>query len=160
MMRIEHIGFLVNVGYITNLTFGKTFSALLTKALSKVQNCLTSELVPNVRHPQNPHLVGNIQASVRCITKASHTKLEQLITHTKIMQQILQLKLPAFINIDVKEITFVLAAKLYEDGKLSLGQAAELSGVSKRTLMELLSNYGVSIFNYDAIEIERDLKNA
>jgi len=72
----------------------------------------------------------------------------------------LQLKLPIFVNIEAREITFILAAKLYEDGKFSLGQAAELAGVSKRTLMELLGNYGVSIFNYDAQEIEGDFKNA
>ncbi|OAD21619.1 protein belonging to Uncharacterized protein family UPF0175 [Candidatus Thiomargarita nelsonii] len=63
-------------------------------------------------------------------------------------------------NIEAREIAFILAAKLYEDGKLSLGQAAELAGVSKRTLMELLGNYDVSIFNYDAQEIEGDFKNA
>ena len=76
------------------------------------------------------------------------------------MQQTLQLKLPTFVNLDIKELSFILAAKLYEDGKLSLGQAAELAGVSKRTLMELLGNYGVSIFNYDALEIEGDFRNA
>jgi predicted HTH domain antitoxin len=36
------------------------------------------------------------------------------------------------------ELSFILAARLYENGKLSLGQAAKLAGVSKRTLMELL----------------------
>ncbi len=46
-----------------------------------------------------------------------------------------------------------------EADKLSLGQAAELAGVSKRTFMELPGNYGVSIFNYDAEEIEKDFKN-
>lgn len=76
------------------------------------------------------------------------------------MQQTLQLKLPMFVNIDVEELSFILAAQLYENGKLSLGQAATLAGVSKRTLMELLGNYGVSIFNYDASEIKGDFKNA
>ncbi|HID98850.1 MAG TPA: UPF0175 family protein [Thiotrichaceae bacterium] len=76
------------------------------------------------------------------------------------MQQNLQLKLPLFVNIDIGELSFILAARLYENGKLSLGQAAELAGVSKRTLMELLSNYGVSIFNYDPSDIEEDFKNA
>jgi predicted HTH domain antitoxin len=76
------------------------------------------------------------------------------------MQQNLQLKLPMFVNIDMGELSFILAARLYENGKLSLGQAAKLAGVSKRTLMELLGNYGVSIFNYDANEIKGDFKNA
>ncbi len=54
----------------------------------------------------------------------------------------------------------VFASKLYEMGKLSLGQAAELAGYSKRTFMELLANYGVSIFNYSPDELDQDLKNA
>jgi len=30
-----------------------------------------------------------------------------------------------FVNIDVGELSFILAARLYENGKLSLGQAVE-----------------------------------
>ncbi len=41
----------------------------------------------------------------------------------------------------------LLASKLYEQGKLSLGRAAELARYSKRTFMELLGVYDVSIFN-------------
>ena len=54
----------------------------------------------------------------------------------------------------------LLATKLYEQGKLSLGQAAELAGYSKRTFMELLGRYNVPVFNYDAGELTNDLKNA
>ena len=72
----------------------------------------------------------------------------------------LTLELPDFLNLDTREIKFFLAAKLYEDGKVSLGQAADLAGVSKQTLIELLGQYGVSVFNYDSKDIERDFKNA
>jgi len=72
----------------------------------------------------------------------------------------MQLELPDFVNTDIQEIRFMLAAKMYEQGKLSLGQSAALAEVSKRTFMELLGNYGVSVFNYPAEEIESDLKNA
>ncbi|MFQ5706090.1 MAG: UPF0175 family protein [bacterium] len=74
--------------------------------------------------------------------------------------QTMEIHLPDFVNVETKEIKFILASKLYEEGKLSLGQAAELAGVSKRTFMELLGNYDVSIFNYDAEDIEKDFKNA
>lgn len=74
--------------------------------------------------------------------------------------QTMEIDLPDFVNVETKELKLILASKLYEDGKLSLGQAAELAGVSKRTFMELLGNYGVSIFNYDVDEIQKDLKNA
>ena len=50
--------------------------------------------------------------------------------------------------------------KLYEQGKLSLGQAAELVGMTKRTFTEILGKYDVSIFNYPATELSRDVKNA
>jgi len=54
----------------------------------------------------------------------------------------------------------LLAAKLYEKGTLSLGQAADLAGYSKRTFMELLANYNVSVFNYPADDLEKDIANA
>ncbi len=74
--------------------------------------------------------------------------------------QTLQIVLPDFLDTDNREISFILASKLYETGRLSMGQAAEVAGVSKRTFMELAGNYGVSIFNYPAEDIETDFKNA
>lgn len=70
------------------------------------------------------------------------------------------LKLPETLEMDEREIVMSLATKLYEDGKLSLGQAAELVGLTKRTFMELLGKYGVSIFNYPASELSKDVGNA
>ena len=49
-----------------------------------------------------------------------------------------------------------IAAKLYESGKLSLGQAAEMTGLSKRTFAELLGDYGVSLLNYPVSEMIED----
>jgi predicted HTH domain antitoxin len=70
------------------------------------------------------------------------------------------LEIPDSLDIDEKEAKTFLAAKLYEKGSLSLGQAAQLAGYSKRTFMELLSNYNVSIFNYSEQELEKDLAHA
>jgi predicted HTH domain antitoxin len=53
----------------------------------------------------------------------------------------------------------LLATKLYEQGKLSLGQAAELVGLTKRTFAEILGRYNVSIFNHPASDLSRDVKN-
>ena len=63
-------------------------------------------------------------------------------------------------NLDEKEAKTLLAAKLYEKGSLSLGQAAELAGYTIRTFMEILGSYDVSIFNYSATELEKDILNA
>lgn len=71
----------------------------------------------------------------------------------------LTLNIPDNLDIDNREAAMLLATKLYEQGKLSLGQAAELAGYSKRTFMELLSNYNVSLFNYDEEDLENDIRN-
>ncbi|SDC12720.1 UPF0175 family protein [Pedobacter soli] len=49
-----------------------------------------------------------------------------------------------------------IAAKLFESGKLSIGQAAAMAGLSKRTFSELLADYGVSLLNYPASEMLSD----
>lgn len=64
------------------------------------------------------------------------------------------------VDIDEKEAKTMLAAKFYEQGKLSLGQAAELAGYSKRTFMDVLGNYDVSIFDLSEEDLENDIANA
>lgn len=54
------------------------------------------------------------------------------------------------------EIKRFLAAKLYEIGKLSLGQAAVMAGLSKRAFSEILADYDVSLINYSAEDICKD----
>ena len=70
------------------------------------------------------------------------------------------LNIPDDVDVNSNEIAMMVAAKLYEKGKLSLGQAAELVGLTKRTFAELLGQYDVSIFNYPASELSRDVANA
>ena len=72
----------------------------------------------------------------------------------------LVLNIPDNLDLDDREAAMLLATKLYEQGKLSLGQAAELAGYSKRTFMELLSRYNVPVFDYDPNELTEDIKNA
>lgn len=63
-------------------------------------------------------------------------------------------------DLDEKYAKTFLAAKLFEKGDLSLGQAADLAGYTKRTFMELLANYDVSIFNYTEIDLIKDVSKA
>lgn len=70
------------------------------------------------------------------------------------------LNVPDNIELDQQEAAMIVAAKLYEQGKVSMGQGAELAGYSKSTFMELLGKYDVSIFNYNPSEIANDVKNA
>lgn len=72
----------------------------------------------------------------------------------------ISIQVPDSVDMDVKEVKFIIASRLYEQGRLSLGEASEVAGVSKRTFVELLGEYGVSVFNYDPEELESDYKNA
>ncbi len=65
--------------------------------------------------------------------------------------------MPEGVNISDSELKMVVAAKLFEMGELSSGQAAEMAGITKREFLESVGSYGVSIFQYDADELERDL---
>ena len=64
--------------------------------------------------------------------------------------QTLTLHRPDSLDMTAKEVTMLLAARLYEQGKLSLGQAAELAGLSKPAFAEALGHQGVSVFNLPA----------
>ncbi len=66
------------------------------------------------------------------------------------------LEIPENIDLNENEAKRFLAAKLYEAGKLSLGQAAELAGFSKIAFSEILKDYNVSLINYSPSDISRD----
>lgn len=72
----------------------------------------------------------------------------------------LTINIPDTLDIDNRDLAMLLASRLYEQGKLSLGQAAALANLSKRTFAELLGKYNVSLFNYPASDISRDVANA
>ena len=67
-----------------------------------------------------------------------------------------EINLPDNVELEDKDVIKFLAAKLYESGKLSLGQAADLAGLSKFSFAEILADYDVSIFNYPASDIRKD----
>ena len=74
--------------------------------------------------------------------------------------KVVTLNIPDSLDLDNMQVAMLVASRLYEQGKLSLGQAAELAGLTKRTFAELLGTYNVSIFNYPASDISRDVANA
>lgn len=71
------------------------------------------------------------------------------------MMNELKVELPP--NVSLDEAKLLLAVKLFETGKLSIGQAAKLAGYSKRTFIELLSKMGVPVINYPAEDLEREI---
>ncbi|MEI7586755.1 UPF0175 family protein [Runella sp.] len=49
---------------------------------------------------------------------------------------------------------------MYTRGKLSLGQAAEVAGLSKRAFIEMMGKYGFSVFSEEIEDFKHDLLNA
>jgi predicted HTH domain antitoxin len=60
------------------------------------------------------------------------------------------------LTLSQEEARLLFAVKLYEVGKVSLGQAAKLAGFSKRAFMEVLGRYQVPLFNYSAEELREE----
>ena len=94
-------------------------------------------------------------------TKPSIGKMEKKsISEKRLKMKTIQLNIPDTVDLNDREAKMLLASRLYEKGKLTLGQAAELVGLSKRAFMEILGDYDVSIFNYPVSELDNDIKNA
>ncbi len=58
------------------------------------------------------------------------------------------------------EARVILAAKLYEVGRLSSGQAAELAGMGRVEFFDALKSYKVPVINLTPEEIEKDFQSA
>ncbi len=71
-----------------------------------------------------------------------------------------ELNLPDDIFVPDNDILMIIASKLYENGTLSAGQAANLAGISKNTFLELLGKYGVSVFSTSLEDLHSDIENA
>lgn len=72
----------------------------------------------------------------------------------------LTVNIPDSIELDERDVVMIIASRLYQKGKLSLGQAAEYAGLTKTAFAEVLGKYDVSFFNYPASDISRDVENA
>lgn len=66
----------------------------------------------------------------------------------------LRVELPP--DVSVEDARLLLMIKLFEAGKLSLGQAATGASYSKRAFMELLGKAGVPVFDYPADELRQE----
>jgi predicted HTH domain antitoxin len=72
----------------------------------------------------------------------------------------LQLNFPNTIEQSDDQLRLLIAAKLYENGTLTSGQAAELAGLSKREFIQVIGNYNVSVFSTLVEDLESDIANA
>lgn len=67
---------------------------------------------------------------------------------------VLKVDLPG--NVSEDEVKLLLAVKLYEVGRVSLGQAAKLAGFSKRAFIEMLGRHRVPVSNYSPEELRQE----
>ena len=63
-------------------------------------------------------------------------------------------------SVQADESRLFLAIKLYELGRLSCGQAAELAGYSKAAFMELLGKARVAVLDVSRDELAVDVQHA
>jgi len=72
----------------------------------------------------------------------------------------LKINIPDSLDLNELDISMIVASKLYEEGKISAGQAAEVAGLSKRAFIELLGQYNVSLFSISISDLYSDIANA
>jgi predicted HTH domain antitoxin len=72
----------------------------------------------------------------------------------------LTVTLPDNVDLSEKDIKMILAGQLYELGKLTLGQAAGLVGISKSEFIETMGHYGFSLFSTSIDDLRHDIEHA
>jgi predicted HTH domain antitoxin len=72
----------------------------------------------------------------------------------------LTLDIPDSVDLTEHEVKMLLAGKLYEQGKLTLGQAAQLVGLTKRAFIEVMGKYGFSVVSDSVEDLHSDIENA
>jgi predicted HTH domain antitoxin len=70
-----------------------------------------------------------------------------------------EVRIPLPPNVSGDEVRTLAAVKLFEVGRVSLGQAAELAGHSVRAFVEVLARYQVPVINYPADELEKEIRS-
>ncbi|MGY3213509.1 UPF0175 family protein [Mucilaginibacter sp. HD30] len=70
----------------------------------------------------------------------------------------LTLQVPDFLEENHGDTVQFLAAKLYESGKLSMGQAADMAGLTKSGFSAILADHGVNYINYSFDDVMADVE--
>jgi predicted HTH domain antitoxin len=70
--------------------------------------------------------------------------------------KVLTLNLFDHLELNEVETKRFLAVKLCESGKLSLGHAAEIAGLSKGAFSEILADFQVSLIQYPIEDVLKD----
>lgn len=60
-------------------------------------------------------------------------------------------------NVSREEAQLALAVRLFQQGKVTLGQAAAMAGQTKRRFIDTLGHEGVPVVNYPAGELRGEM---
>jgi predicted HTH domain antitoxin len=71
----------------------------------------------------------------------------------------LTLEVPDVANVSQTDAQILFAMKLFEADKLSLGKAAEVSGLSYRAFHELLVRYGIPVVTLSEDDVQWEIEN-
>jgi predicted HTH domain antitoxin len=66
-------------------------------------------------------------------------------------------RIPLPPNVSEEELRTLAAVKLFEVGRVSLGQAAALADHSVRSFVEVLARFQVPVINYPAEDLEKEI---
>lgn len=72
----------------------------------------------------------------------------------------LTLELPELNESERSDVVKLIAARLYERGTLSLGQAAKMAGMEKWKFARILADFGVDYFSITPEELAREIRHA
>jgi len=72
----------------------------------------------------------------------------------------LTLEIPDVANVSQTDAQILFAMKLFEANKLSLGKAAEVSGLTYRAFYELLLRYGIPVVTISENDVKWEIENA
>lgn len=63
-------------------------------------------------------------------------------------------------NINNEELRLLLAIKLFEEKKVSLGKASEIAGYTEKAFSEILLKRGISPMRYEDVDLKKEIRNA
>ncbi len=72
----------------------------------------------------------------------------------------LDFDLPDSVQLSEYDAAMIIAGKLWQDGYISYGKAAEMVGITKKVFIESLGKYGFPFTNISADELREEIKNA
>ncbi len=70
------------------------------------------------------------------------------------------LNIPEILPSQAFDFSIYVASKLYGDGLLSAGQASQMTGLSKRSFIDIMGKYEVSVSSESLDDLTYDLNNA